>query len=322
MSFKEMACVSGTTPVGVKKYMDGKGMVVIKNGKSYKIPSMISRRYLEIRGAKCPKEIVAIENCKGGVGKTFATHTLASLHSMMWGADLGYRTLVIDMDFQGNLTTSFRASKKIGICKSIFDAYTDNLPIEKCLVPITDSLDLIPSNSMLSLLDNQLLVDQVPLDNFLKKLLAPIRSNYSCIFIDCPPRISPITTAINLYSSIVLFVTDLDEFAVDGIDTMFTHMASLTNKYEDKLNAIPKIFINKFDAREQLSFSYITQLKSKYDAILLNSYISKSTIVKNSFKDKKLLWENTKTSPIFTDTIEVYLELFDLQNQMRQKMKQ
>lgn len=320
LSYRELAHSFDTTAMGVKKFIESKNMPIPeKNGKSYKILPDMVRSILEERKLLCPKEIIPIVNCKGGVGKTTATHMLSTLHSLFWGSTEGYKTLVIDLDFQGNLTTSFGVSKKVGDHPTIYDAYVNDVSIENCVIKVTDSIDIIPSNSRLSLLDNQMLVDQSPLDKFFRSILSPIRNRYSCLFIDCPPRISSSTTAAILYASTLLLITDLDEFAIDGIDTTFAHVASIEKKYAEQIKCTPKIFINKFDAREKKCFKHATELRQKYEDFILSSFISKSSLIKNSYTDGQLIWQNPKTQQVFSDTIDLYLEIFDPQKEWKKK---
>ena len=228
------------------------------------------------------------------------------------------------MDSQGNLTSSFGVSKKLDKHNTLIDLHKKRNLIkpEDMVVQLSDTLHLIPSSTKMELIDGSLTLDNVPLDKFLQNLLKPIINNYEVIIFDCPPRLSPVTTSINLFVDTILIPTDLDEFSIDGIETMFTNMSSISSLYgEENIKASPLIFISKFDSREKVSFEFMNELKEKYGDFILSSYIPRASLVKNSFKKHKMIWENPKNHPYFSDFIELFKEVMDKNGSWNHKTK-
>ncbi|WP_029463780.1 ParA family protein [Rickettsiella massiliensis] len=102
------------------------------------------------------------QNLKGGVGKThlsFATAVRLTLY--------GAKVAVIDLDQQGNFTQacSVDAENK----PILIDLISEKLPIENCMVPVIDGLDILPSRIENAVLDNLFAVNSLPVDREIKK---------------------------------------------------------------------------------------------------------------------------------------------------------
>ena len=107
-------------------------------------------------------KIIAIANHKGGVGKTTVT---ASVGSIL--ARKGFRVLVIDFDFQANLTTCLL--KEPPTDPQFYMALTekaDALPV----VHVSDNLDLVPATEELAAAELEM-VNRMMREFILKKLL-------------------------------------------------------------------------------------------------------------------------------------------------------
>ena len=73
--------------------------------------------------------VIAVANQKGGVGKTT---TAVNLGACL--AELGYRTLIVDLDPQGNASTGLGIDTR-GLETSMYDVIMHEVPIENCIEP-------------------------------------------------------------------------------------------------------------------------------------------------------------------------------------------
>ena len=120
---------------------------------------------------------IIVANWKGGCGKTTTASALASgLKSR------GYRTLVIDLDPQGNLTTTTGAEED-SIEKTIKE-FLQGEPLENIIIK-SQMGDVIPCD--LNLLDADRVFTQVGAIRMLKKALAKVEDNYDYCIMDAPP---------------------------------------------------------------------------------------------------------------------------------------
>lgn len=135
-------------------------------------------------------KVYVIGNFKGGVGKT-KTVTMLAYESAL---HLGRKTLVIDLDPQGNAT---RVLAKTGdldeITYTVTEAFQEG-SLEPAITNISENLDLIPANTAFRNLTKILMTkfpsnefDQI---NYLNTLLKPLKEKYDAIYIDVPPTIS------------------------------------------------------------------------------------------------------------------------------------
>ena len=134
-------------------------------------------------------KILATYNIKGGVGKTAAAVNLAHRASTE-----GHRVLVWDLDPQGAATFYFRVKPKV---KGGGEALVQGRRELDRAIKGTDfaNLDLVPADFSYRNLD--LLLDDAkkPLGR-LGKLLAPLKSDYDFVVLDCPPSISLASEAV------------------------------------------------------------------------------------------------------------------------------
>lgn len=123
--------------------------------------------------------IITFCNHKGGVGKTTSVANIGGIL-----ASKGFRTLLIDLDPQANLTSSLYEIEENG--RSIYAALKErkNLPI----VELMDNMHLAPSSLDLSGIEIEI-GGQIGRERALAELIEPIKSNYDFILIDCAPSL-------------------------------------------------------------------------------------------------------------------------------------
>jgi chromosome partitioning protein len=139
--------------------------------------------------------IFATYNIKGGVGKTATAVNLGYL-----AARDGYRVLLWDLDPQGAASFLFRVKPRVkGGGRALIQG---SRPIDGAIKGTDfDNLDLLPADFTYRNLDLLLDAAKQPARK-LARLLAPLRSEYDAVFLDCPPSIS-------LLSESVLHAADL-----------------------------------------------------------------------------------------------------------------
>jgi cellulose biosynthesis protein BcsQ len=179
--------------------------------------------------------IVAVANLKGGVGKTTLT---ANVGATLWGRELKRRVLLIDLDYQANLTqccldrkTINRLRQQDRLVQTLFaDSPPDPKSVTRCVEPILDDRQrgtdgaIVASDELLTVQEaralTRWLVGQGAGDvRFrLRSLLHSdeVQRDYQFILLDCPPRLT--TTCINALTAAdyVLVPVLLDEKSTEG----------------------------------------------------------------------------------------------------------
>lgn len=202
-------------------------------------------------------KIYAFANQKGGVGKTTSAVNIAA----SVGA-LGKKTLLIDMDPQGNATSGVGISKK-SVTKSAYDFITGSASF-KSVVKKTKykKLDILPATIALAGAELEL-VDMPEREYFLKKALDSIKNDYDFIFIDCPPSLGLLTINSLCASDGVIVPMQCEYFALEGLSQLTVTIAQVKRFYNSELN-LSGVIITMFDGRLNLSLQVLDQIKKHF----------------------------------------------------------
>ena len=113
--------------------------------------------------------IVAIANQKGGVGKTTTAINLSACV-----AAYGRRTLIIDLDPQGNTTSGLGIDKNTKR-PAIYDVLINRIPLQDAVIPTPmKGLSIAPANISLAGAEVEL-VSEIAREYFLKRALAEVK---------------------------------------------------------------------------------------------------------------------------------------------------
>ncbi len=134
---------------------------------------------------------IAIVNQKGGCGKTTVSINLASAL-----AELGHRTLLVDMDPQSHCAVGLAVPEE-QIEQSIYDVListsrNESVRISEILWRIGDKLELAPASIDLSAFEQQM-AGIAERECCLKNILGQITDKYDYTIIDCPPAVGLLT---------------------------------------------------------------------------------------------------------------------------------
>ncbi len=191
-------------------------------------------------------ETIACANQKGGVGKTTTVVNLATYLSLG-----GRSVLVVDLDPQGNATSGF-GIERANLERSAYDVITDSAPVAELVLDTeVDGLRLLPSAMALAGAEVELAA-MAQRERQLARALAPLRSTYDHIFIDCPPSLGLLTVNALTAADAVLIPIQCEYYALEGLNQL---IASI-NLVRDHLNprlAIKGVLLTMYDARTNLS---------------------------------------------------------------------
>ncbi len=201
--------------------------------------------------------IIAVANQKGGVGKTTTCVNLASAL-----ADMNYRTLLVDIDPQGNATVGCGINaRELEI--SALDVLQAECDIPAAMIHLDKlGFDILPSNSDLTAAEVSLLqVDER--EYRLKEALEKVAQQYAWIIIDCPPSLNMLTLNALTAANSVLIPMQCEYYALEGLASLLETIEQVRSSVNPGLD-IEGLLRTMYDGRNNLSHAVSEQLMEHF----------------------------------------------------------
>lgn len=190
--------------------------------------------------------IIAIANRKGGVGKTTTTVNVATAM-----AAAGKKVLVIDLDPQGNASTSMGIDKR-GNMNSTYEVLLGAAPLSHAIVwTEIPNFSLVPSSPDLAGAEVEL-VDVEQREYALKKAIQRDALNYDYVLIDCPPSLSLVTINALVAADAVIVPLQCEFLALEGITDLIRNINQIKKKFNPRLE-LQGVVLTMYDKRNNLS---------------------------------------------------------------------
>ncbi len=202
--------------------------------------------------------IIAIANQKGGVGKTT---TAINLGACLAVAEK--KTLVIDMDPQGNATSGLGIDKE-EVERSIYDVLIEGMPLADAIIPTVHFpyLDVLPATRDLVGAEVEL-VGRRNRENILRDAMEAIRGRYEYVLIDCPPSLGLITLNTLAAADSVLIPIQCEFYALEGLSQLLNTVTIVQKNLNPRLQ-IEGVLLTMYDGRLNLSRQVAEEAKEYF----------------------------------------------------------
>lgn len=167
-------------------------------------------------------KVFTVINNKGGTGKTTTTLNLGAAL-----AKKRKKVLLIDVDAQSNLTSSFGIN---GVEQHVGDFMLNNIDAEDFFIK-TEKLKLIPGSE--KLIEYEHKINNEPGNEFLlKEALEKIKDKFDYIIIDCAPNLGVYSVNSLVAADYFIVPMQAENFAFIGLDKIL----QVADKVKKRLN--------------------------------------------------------------------------------------
>lgn len=232
-------------------------------------------------------EIIAIINQKGGVGKTTTAVNLACALSLVGQK----RVLLVDLDSQGNATTSLGLDKNT-LTYTVADVLLDEVAFGETIVK-TEHIDVVGANRDLAGIDVSLSdVDNAPL--LLKNALQNSVLDYDYIIMDCAPSLSLLTVNALVATDGVIIPMQCEYYALEGVADLMETINKLTN-LNPKLH-VRGVVRTMYDGRSILTQDVSAELADYFGEKLYKTFVPRNVRLAEAPSFGKSIFDYEKSS--------------------------
>lgn len=215
------------------------------------------------------RRVIGIANQKGGVGKTTTAVNLS--------AGLGKRgrkTLLVDMDSQGNATSGVGIEKE-KLTRTVYELLIGEVSIRDVISATEfENLYIIPAN--MNLFGANVELQEIDHREYrLRNALKEIEDEFDYIVIDAPPSLGVLTINVLVASEWLIIPVQCEYYALEGLKILQEAITRVKQGLNPGLKLLG-ILLTMFDARTNLSRQVTDEVRRYFGSLVFTTVIGRS----------------------------------------------